>query len=718
MSAFDLYAPYIQSYIYKNRWTQLREIQEKACEAILQTSSNVLLTSSTASGKTEAAFFPILTDLDMNPSSTISVLYISPLIALINDQFERLTDLLDEEGISVVKWHGQALTSPKRKVMKSPEGIIQITPESLEALIMREGRSLPRLFGDLRYVVIDEVHSFMGSERGLQLQSQLSRIEQIIAHPVRHIGLSATLNSYEDAGKWLSCSNGLNCVICSSNDVSSELRLSVKECSHKLKREEAVLETDVPLMKDLFSLVQGRKSIVFSNTRKEVEATVAGLHDMADLSSSSLKVFAHHGSLSRLQRGEAEDALKNLEGDVSVGATVTLELGIDVGELDLIVQTGAPISSSSFVQRLGRCGRKGQPKTMAFLLKKIDYIWKNNPTYLPFDLLKTIAVVELYLKEKWVEPIKINEQCFFLLFHQTLSVLKSLGTLMPSSLARRILTLPPFQKISQEDYKILLMEMLNRSFIEEMEDGTLNLGEKGESLTSYFDFYSVFQAIEEITIKSNDKIIGTVGRELKEGDRLVLGGYRWKVVSLDLDKMIAEVVSDGVGGVAKWEGNGSFIIDDRIMLKIHEILEGTDSYSYLSKSAANYLEKTRERYKNLGIKGNYVVQIEKEFVRIYPWVGSRVLSSLEYSLKHLGLKAYKENDFCIAVEKSSVNEVKSTLKTISKIYIDPNEFKLDKETIVGNFKYDRLLPLDLAKKEYISWFFDIQGMKKYVKAMI
>ena len=176
MDVFQRYAPFIQDYIYRSGWQTLRGVQNAAGEAIFGTEDNVLLTASTASGKTEAAFFPILTLLDENPSDSVGVLYIAPLKALINDQFERLDDLCREAGISVTRWHGDAPRTQKRKLLKKPSGILQITPESLESLMINKHMEIPSLFGDLRFLVIDEIHSLLRGDRGMQTFCLIERL--------------------------------------------------------------------------------------------------------------------------------------------------------------------------------------------------------------------------------------------------------------------------------------------------------------------------------------------------------------------------------------------------------------------------------------------------------------------------------------------------------------------------------------------------------------
>lgn len=715
MDNFSKLAPYIQEYIYKNKWQELTDIQNKAIPAILDTTNNVLLSSSTASGKTEAAFFPILTDLYNRPSSTIAVIYISPLIALINDQFERLDNLLNEEDIPVVRWHGHSLQTPKKKILANPKGIIQITPESLEALVMRQGEGLRNIFGDLRYIVIDEIHAFMGEERGLQVSSLIARIESIIGRPTRHIGLSATLSDYKKVSLFLSSGNALGCSVCVAQGSASPLSLSVREIKYiEEDPNVGVLQMDQPILETIYNLVLNKRSILFANTRREVEATVAGLRDMVEVNSSHLEVYAHHGSLDRLQRGEAEDALKNSLNNVCVGATVTLELGIDVGQLDLIVQEGSVYSASSFVQRLGRTGRKGQGRAMAFLLKRRDSLFKKSPVYFPVDLLKTIAIIELYLREKWLEPIIEYGPNYSFALHQSLSTIKSLGALKPSELARRILTLPVLNGLSQSDYKELLLSAFEYNLLEKMEDGTINLGEKGDSITSFYDFYSVFMSVSEITIRCQDKVLGTVGKELKVGERIVLSGKKWKVVDLNMEKLVAEVVPDGKGGVAKWEGTGMFNTSDRVVEKMKQILMSTDDYSYLDKSAKAVLEKSRKRFYKLNLDSESFIQIEPYIIYIYLFRGTRAQRALVLALEAKGYKAFIEDEFYISVEKGDldINTLKKTIISLMSEDVNLYELDFDKEEYLGKWKYDRYLPLILAKKQYLSFATDLKSMRE------
>ena len=201
---FERFPSFIREYVYSHSWNSLRRVQIEAAKTILDSENNLLLTSATASGKTEAVFFPIIAKIYERQISGISVLYIAPLKSLINDQFLRIDDLLKEGGIKVTHWHGDVSASQKKKLLQRPEGILQITPESLEAMLINRSNDIPRIFSDLQFIIIDEIHSLTESDRGSQIICQIKRIERLINRSPRRIGLSATVGNPELAAEWLS----------------------------------------------------------------------------------------------------------------------------------------------------------------------------------------------------------------------------------------------------------------------------------------------------------------------------------------------------------------------------------------------------------------------------------------------------------------------------------------------------------------------------------
>ena len=329
MNVFERYAPFIQDYIYRSGWQSLRAVQNAAGDAIFGTDENVLLTASTASGKTEAAFFPILTLLDEEPSRTVGVLYIAPLKALINDQFGRLNELCEEEGIAVTRWHGDAAQSAKRRLLKKPSGIVQITPESLESLKINRHMEIPSLFGDLRFIVIDEIHSLLRSDRGLQTFCLIERLSALAGCEPRRVGLSATIGDPEAAGAFLAAGSGRGTVIPKFHggkevwlltmehffntppqaDEGREMPLpdeAADTCLSETPTDTAPKFAD-PGVGYIFEHTRGKKCLVFTNSREECEAVCQKLRQYCEANREPERFLIHHGNLSASYRESAEE---------------------------------------------------------------------------------------------------------------------------------------------------------------------------------------------------------------------------------------------------------------------------------------------------------------------------------------------------------------------------------------------------------------------------
>ena len=410
-------------------------------------------------------------------------MYVGPLKALIDDQFERADYLLRDSGIKVTGWHGDVGQSAKRKLFDNPSGILQITPESLQNIISNHHDQLVPMFASLRFVIIDEVHAFMSSDRGLQLLCCLEQIERITGCRPRRLGLSATVSDTKPFRDWLSAFTGVPTEAVSDDSIGDrelEIRYNIFPTPQEeqgVPRKKAV----TAYYRRLYSDIEGRNCIVFTNSRDSAEKTSHSLMKMAELDNRPGTVFIHHGSVSRELRKEAEDALKSNSGKKSVVATVTLELGIDVGNLDRIVQIGAPYTCSSMVQRMGRSGRRGGSQNMVIYCNDdLSRYWAETDG-ISMDTVRCIAMAELVLKEHWVETPSVPSLPFGLLFHQTLQYLKpGLGAKF-AELAENVLTLYPFRRIGRDDYKTLIRSMTSNGFLERMEDGTYLIGRSSRS---------------------------------------------------------------------------------------------------------------------------------------------------------------------------------------------------------------------------------------------
>ena len=228
-TSFELLHESVQKWIWSEGWTSLKDIQENSIPVVLRRDSDVIISAATAGGKTEAAFLPILSHILSNPSEGFDVLYVSPLKALINDQYRRLLDMTSETEVEVTPWHGDIDSSRKAKSVKNPSGILIITPESLESFLINRNTTVKKAFGRLKYIVIDELHAFIGNERGKQLQSLFSRIELITGNKPPRIAMSATFSNYDMVKEFLRPDGSLPCVIPSQGNSNHETRILVKE---------------------------------------------------------------------------------------------------------------------------------------------------------------------------------------------------------------------------------------------------------------------------------------------------------------------------------------------------------------------------------------------------------------------------------------------------------------------------------------------------------
>ncbi len=652
---FERLAPFIQEFIYREKWTELRDIQVKTARAVFDTPDHILIASATASGKTEAAFLPALTEIYNAPPASIGILYIGPLKALINDQFERLEYLLEEAGIPVQSWHGDVSQSKKRRFLKKARGVLQITPESLESMLMHRGTQLRELFGDLRFVIIDEVHAFIDSDRGRQVICQLGRLARHQTNPPRRIGLSATIGEPEKALDWLAGGTDQSVTLVEGKS-RPEVMLGLEyfpdlpyDFEKRLKQAaaaqdegliamlEALGEENHAMYEHLYNLTLNRKSLVFANSRGNVEDVISSLRSVARREGSPDIYHVHHGSISAPLREAAESAMKDPDRPACTAATITLELGIDVGQLEQVLQMNATHSVSSFVQRLGRSGRRGEPARMFFYSsEQIEDDKASLGRRIPWNLLQTIAIIQLYVEEKWIEPPEIPCLPLSLLYHQTMSCIYANTELKPPQLAERVLTLPPFANVTQEQYRDLLRHLLEIEHLELTEIGGLIVGLEGEKVANNYRFYATFEDEVVYQVRTASREIGTIQTSPTVGDRIGLAGRAWEVVDVDNEKRTIYV--EGVSGKAPalWTGGG-VRIHGRIVERVRQVLKEDAVYAYLGGRAAKRLAEARDLARRTHLAESAILPLGGDRWMILPWCGTRVVETMELILEHAGM---------------------------------------------------------------------------------
>ena len=780
MSVFDRYAPFIQDFIYDHDWEGLRSIQVAAADAIFNTDDHVLLTAATASGKTEAAFFPILTLFDEDPPASIGALYIGPLKALINDQFLRLGDLCEEAHIPVWHWHGDVAASHKRKLMKEPSGILQITPESLEALLMHKHAAVPRLFGDLRFVVIDEVHSLLRGDRGGQTLCLIERLSRMAGVDPRRIGLSATIGNPEHVGSFLASGTGRGCIIPRFEEPRRTWRLSMEhfyitgpQATERARdefsrggaagalRSDGTIAADVvavervdraghggtddavtiprvderallaaddrapadadPGIGYIFERTRGAKCLVFVNSREEAEAVCTMLRAYCEANREPDRFLIHHGNLSSAIRETAEDVMRDDERLDTTVTTATLELGIDIGRLERAFQIDAPFTVSSFLQRMGRTGRRGSPPEMHFVMREEQPEPRTTmPETIPWKLLQGIALVELYREEKWVEPPRLDRLPYSLLYHQTMATLASTGELSPAALASRVLTLSYFHRVSADDFRVLLRHLIETDHIEQTEGGGLIVGLAGERYTTSFKFYAVFQENEEFTVRSESAELGTIVNPPPPGERIAIAGACWVVEEVDWKRHLV-YCTQVKGRVPAYFGDCPGDIHTHVLERMRRVLATHETYPYLLANARARLAQARRTAELSGAAAEPLINLGGDTWVLIPWLGSYAFLALERLIK---IKCAKELGIS-GVDASRPYFLQFKMKADAETFFrvladeadaleDPIELVYPSEVPYFD-KYDELLPAELVRKGFAEGVLDVEGMRRRVR---
>ncbi|MEH1846473.1 MAG: DEAD/DEAH box helicase [Nostoc sp.] len=716
--AFSRLAPFIQEYIYHHQWTELRPVQIASCQVIFDTNAHLLVTAATAAGKTEAAFLPVLTLLHANPAATIGALYISPIKALINDQFERLNDLLKEADIPVWHWHGDVSQSRKNKLLKNPQGILQITPESLESLLINKNNELFNLFGDLRFVIIDEIHVFMGSERGCQIICQLQRLAKLTQKQPRRIGLSATLGDYSTAEEWLRSGTEKPVITPQIEAIKRQIKLAVE---HFYITDELDESKATAYEQYIFNLSKSRKCLIFANNRTRTESVIASLRQIATEQKLPDIYHVHHGSISASLRQAAENAMREPNNPAVTAATLTLELGIDIGHLERVIQLESPLSVASFLQRLGRSGRRGEAADMHFICTEDKPLPEASlPEQIPWQLLQSIAIIQLYLEEQWIEPIRPIKYPLSLLYHQTMSILTATGEISPNALAKQIFSLPPFAAILKEDFQLLLRYLIEIGHIQHTDQGKLILGLTGEKVVRKFQFYAVFTEQQEYIVKQGATEIGSIVTPSAVGNQFALAGKTWEVVEVDFKKKAIFVKQAEGKASIYWRGSGG-TVHTKVLQRMQQVLFENVEYSYLQKNALQRIRKVRQLVQQVGLDKQNVLQLEKGKCCIFPWMGTVAYRTLERllnfycreSLEIISIGGLNPYYLTIKLGKDKFKYLYHEIASLCQQRILPEHLVSTSEAPEIQ-KYDQFIPHPLLRKAFISDYLDIREVKQQV----
>ena len=621
-SVFSRFNPRLQeAIVHRLGWTTLRDVQEEAGHSILD-GENAVVLAPTAGGKTEASMFPALSMLLDRPTDGVGILYVAPIKALLNNQSERLGHYTEMVGLSRLVWHGDQSASQKRAFVKQPGELLMTTPESLEVMFISSKVPHVRLFKDLRIIVVDEVHAMAGTDRGAHLMSVIERLAEVLEHDVQRVGLSATVGNPEAILSWLAGSSGRDGRVVDPPSPPSKRELLIT-CRGSLGA----------LAQDAAVSARGQKSLFFCQSRAITETVATKMRDRGT------SVFVHHSSVSKEER-EAAEARFSRGRDVCIVCTSTLELGIDVGDLDKVFQANATDTVSSFMQRMGRTGRRaGQPANTTFFCES------------PETVLHAVALIEL-AKTRWVEPVHINDRCWPVLVHQLLAMAIAYGSITREGAWETLSKVPDFAGVSAQEFEELIDHMVEIDYLFPM-GSTLTFGEAAEKTygrRNFMELYAVFSSPQLFSVVTRGgKELGSLEQRfvdelLEDQSSFLLGGRAWDVGHVDFQRRRIEVVRAPQGKKPSWGGFTPQFLSRELCEMMRDVLRSDERYGYLHESAWRSLEDYRKDLAPL-LQG-YARPVERGAGELTWWTfaGGRINTTIKFILRELyGWKVTSDN---------------------------------------------------------------------------
>ncbi|EZH68068.1 DEAD/DEAH box helicase [Bacillaceae bacterium JMAK1] len=703
MSSFQLLSRSIQKKIWDMKWSSFTPIQESTIPVLINSTKDIVISSATASGKTEAAFLPILSNIETSGQGALKVMYISPLKALINNQFERIEQLLEGMYIPLHKWHGDVSGSKKKSFVKKPSGILQITPESIESLFINRTEALAHIFKDLEYIIIDEVHSFVSADRGVQLRSLLSRIEAYTNQRPRIIGLSATIDNFQLVKEWVRYEDPDNVEVIEAK--GSERKLNY-HLMHLPVDEES--KEPLGLYEDIrYELTREAKAIIFCNSRAGVEQTTVSLNRLAKREGAGEVYYTHHSSIDKSEREYVEKLMQDTKTPKSIVSTSTLELGIDIGSVDIIIQIDSTFSVSSLKQRLGRSGRKqGSAQTLQLYSTSAS------------QMLQAMAVMELVL-EKWIEPATRYPVPYDILFQQLLSMCKTANGKPKTELLDAIEGNHIFHELDREKINQLIENMVVNDYLEKVSGrGELIVGWEGEKIVNSREFYVVFKTSDTYSVIHGARTIGTFDKAhlVTIGDNVILAGKLWTI--LDVDKEKSKVyVGKAVNGKPPRYHSGEANTHPRIGEKMFDLLISDQAIPYADEHAQATLQSMRRPYQlNHIAAGERIIWQAPMKLIIETYTGSKVARAITMALRYLSYQASLPNGLgVIEVIGMNNNTVHLLQQLKEKNWTAPLLFTQLAEHERMETRYSPYLPRNLREEIQVESQLDVEGMKDYLE---
>jgi ATP-dependent Lhr-like helicase len=662
-------------------WPSLRPLQQAAVEPLMR-GDDALLVAPTAGGKTEAAVFPLLSKMASEDWRRLSVLYICPLRALLNNLEPRIAAYAGWVGRRAELRHGDTSPGARRRVVQDPPDVLLTTPESLEAMLVSTVTSPRELFADLRAVVVDEVHAFASDDRGWHLLAVLERIARLAGRPLQRVGLSATVGNPDELVAWLQGSGKR------SRPASVVTPVEATSKSPDLQLDYVgTLHNAVTVIS---ALHRGEKRLVFADSRRSVETLARILRERG------VETFVSHSSLSADERRRAEAAFTNAR-DCVIVATSTLELGVDVGDLDRVIQVGAPRTVASLLQRLGRTGRRAESQPNMLLLTTSDD-----------DLLQAAALLRLW-SDGYVEPISPPPTPRHLLAQQLLALCLQEGRVGENIWPEWLDGLPLGD---DGDVARVARWLVDTDHIDH-DSGMLFVGPEADrryGRRHFLELVSVFAGAAEVTILHGNDEVGTVDPAVLanrvQGSRiLALGGRSWQVTHVDWTRRRAWVESTTLPGTARWSGAPqplSFALCDAM----RRVLLGVDPDRVtVTRRASARLTAIRDEGAHLVHRDGTVVVRDEDQIRWWTWAGGRANTTIGAALSKTAPELLDEtgrfdNRYLRLHSEATTSRLKDALDEVYNQFDDGLvgvEPEVSEEA-VRQLKFAELLPPDLAHR--------------------
>ena len=613
VSVFARLAPRLQQAIVARLgWSSLRPVQELAGDALLN-GRNAVILAPTAGGKTEASMFPTLSNLVDRQPVGVGAIYVAPIKALLNNQAERLGTYTEMVGLRRFVWHGDTTSYERKVFLRDPCELLMTTPESLEVMLVSQTVDSKGLFGDLRIIVIDEVHAIAGTDRGAHLMSVIERLTHLSEHDLQRVGLSATVGNPEEILRWLQGTSKRSGCVVDPPKKAARRQLLVTQ-----RQDLATLAFDAARMS------QGQKSLFFCQSRSTSESVAEYMRR------AGTSVFVHHSAVSKEERQLAEHEFHQ-GSNACIVCTSTLELGIDVGDLDRVLQAEAPDTVGSFLQRMGRTGRReGQAANTTFFCSNTD------------SVLQAIALIEL-AKSHWVENIVVNDRCWPVMIHQLLAMSLAGNGVSPEDAWQHLSSVPDFRGISRKEFDDLIDWMIHDNSLI-LTSGLLVLGPQAErrfGRRNFMELYAVFSSPQSYTVQSADgRPLGTLSQDFVDGlvdgvSCFLLGGRAWLVNFTNHSERTVQVASAPRGRQPTWGGFLPQFLGYELCQKILDILCSDESYPYLDAQAASELTQRRQQLQGIISPRAGGIDFGENEIKWYTFAGGRINATIRHALADL-----------------------------------------------------------------------------------